>query len=291
MSIKNKKSYSYVEARLLPLSVLFFLAVIGACSIPWKLSGAPSLPTPSTAMLPVNPTNQALLGPLNGGGYPITNVAAVAQAASLQKTNDLTDVSSIPPARKNLSVLASQIISESTNTTVTTSQDRALFNFTTGTNALTATLPSAATAGDGFATTFRKDDNSTGSVTVNGALLGIRGHALQVVREGTKWINRPLFLGIDSSSNLAMSALGTMNQNPPETLIYKGASLNAALRFLQEDASGNLGNFGPTTTAATNARLGYEYWIGVRGDSRTATGLTQFDPIDCSTHRLRPRRM
>ena len=160
---------------------------------------------PSGYTLPVA-TASVLGGVKQGANVTIAGDGTLSIATPILPANNGSDFASISTTRRNLGVAYNQVIASSTSNTVTTAQIGALFNYTTGTNTLTPTIPTAATAGNGATYYFRKADNGSGSVLVNGVLLGIAGHALEMVSDGTSWYNRPFFGGIDASGNIAISS-------------------------------------------------------------------------------------
>ena len=132
--------------------------------------------------------------------------------------------------RTNVGVPYNQVIAESANFSATNTQIGALYNVTTGTNSLTATIPLASSAGNGATFYFRKTDSSSGSVVVDNVLLAEAGHMIEIVSDGTNWYARPFFGGIDSSGNITMTALGGMNlKGSPVEIGGNAISLGGAL--------------------------------------------------------------
>jgi hypothetical protein len=160
---------------------------------------------PSGYTLPVA-TGSVLGGVKQGANVTIAGDGTLSIGTPVLPANNGSDFASIPVTRQNLGVPYNQVIASSTSNTATTAQIGALFNYTTGTTTLTPTLPTAAAAGNGATYYFRKADSGRGSVLVNGVLLGIAGHALEMVSDGTTWYNRPFLGGIDSSGNVTMSS-------------------------------------------------------------------------------------
>jgi lysophospholipase L1-like esterase len=186
--------------------------------------------------------------PTTLSGYGITDAytKTVADGRYLQSANNLSDVGSQQSALQNIGAAFNQDVAETSNFTVTTAQRGKLFEVTTGTASVTATLPAAATAGNGFAIFVRKADSGTGLVlnSVLSNALAVPGHMTELWTDGTSWYHRDFFGAIDSAGNLSVSTgnNGSINLSPNGTGVVKlgGNSPNTAGGLAQLDTNGLL---------------------------------------------------
>jgi hypothetical protein len=208
-------------------------------------------------------------GVKQGANVAIAGDGTLSITTPVLPANNGSDFASAATTRQNLGVPYSQVLAEAAGNTVTTAQVGALFNYTTGSSALAATLPSAATAGSGTTYYFRKADNSAGSVLVNGVLLGVQGHALEVISDGTAWYNRPFFGGVDTAGNLSFTAAANagINLNTSGTGQIK-ANGNAVATTAANTFTG------PQTVPGLFAPTGPNgFYVVFLGDSRFAAGM------------------
>jgi hypothetical protein len=145
--------------------------------------------------------------------------------------------------------LLSQMVSGSASFLLSTTNAGTVYNITTGTLALTGTLPNGTLVPNGYVIYVRKTDSGTGSITVNGVKLGTQGHMLQLLSDGTTWYNRVWAEGMDANGNMIFTPAGgtfTVNGNvvsPSGTFNGNGSALTNI----------NGANVTGTVASATNA--------------------------------------
>ncbi|MBL8002401.1 MAG: DUF2793 domain-containing protein [Flavobacteriales bacterium] len=91
--------------------------------------------------------------------------------------------------RAYLGAIYQAVSSKSANFTVAASERGVLFQVTTAGSTITATLPDAATAGNGFPVIIRKVDTGSGSVVTSPATRALlhEGDYMELVSDGTTW--------------------------------------------------------------------------------------------------------
>ena len=158
---------------------------------------------------------------LTAGSVPNASLATT----PLIPANNLSDVANAAAARQNIGAPFSQVIAKSSS--FTASIAGAIYNVTTGSSAITVTLP---TASNGMFFAVRKADSGTGSVTVNGAYLGTQGHMEEVVCDGASFYNKLVAGAVDSSGNYTYTVPASANY----TITTSGSgafTVNGAAKF------------------------------------------------------------
>ena len=107
----------------------------------------------------------------------------------LHKLQNLAGLASTLTSKVNLGALLSQKTNETTSWTITTADEGKLFDISAAAGAVLATLPSAATAGDGFLVALRKTDSSANGVTTTPATwsLTAQGDLVVLRSDGSAW--------------------------------------------------------------------------------------------------------
>lgn len=187
-------------------------------------------------------------------------------------------------AKRNLGVLNHSVSNQTADFTVTTDEDGVLFDISTAAGDVEVTLPSAVTAGQGFAIQLRKADTSANVVTTSPAsiTLNFLNDTVLLVSNGTTWIVGGVGLGsavpaptvpvtgdmmyFDGTSWVALP-IGTDDQ----LLIVAGGVPAYASRNLElELAQTGLGtNVGMTNALPANARI-----AGIIAINETANAIT-----------------
>jgi hypothetical protein len=234
--------------------LLYILLGIWFPSQAGTISTYPSGATPSDTDLFI--TDQ---GSPSFATYKVTaaQIKIYAQGGTLLSANNLADIGSVPTALQNLGTILNQVVTESVSFTVTSSQRGKFFNVTTAGSTILATLPSAASAGNGFVVYFRKADTGTGSIQFTPAAspaatsLWVQGHTCMMYSDGTNWYARDFYGGFDGSGNLTISTgnNGNINFNPNGAGVVQIGG-NQALTTVSALNGGNL-----TSATVTNAKL------------------------------------
>lgn len=135
---------------------------------------------------------------------------------ALAPANNLSDVANSATALQNLGAFGASHVAKSIAFTVVAGDRGKIFEITTGASNLVVTMPSAATAGNGFVVVLRKADSGAGLITnsATAGALGISGHEYELRSDGTNWYQRFLGGSTDASGNYTLSTAGTMTFNP-----------------------------------------------------------------------------
>lgn len=100
-----------------------------------------------------------------------------------------TGVASLQALRAALGTLFNTVIQKNESFTITDQQDGILFDVTTGTNAIVATLPNATLVRVGFSVAIRKEDAAAGTIATSPATQTIsnQSHVIKITSDGTEW--------------------------------------------------------------------------------------------------------
>ena len=101
------------------------------------------------------------------------------------------------------------VVGETANFSIAQTDAGKVFNVTTGTSAIAATITPAATSlPSGWTVYIRKDDTATGTVADGSATWKISnaGHIEQITSNGTKFIYRAFYGAFDAAGNLTITA-------------------------------------------------------------------------------------
>jgi hypothetical protein len=105
-------------------------------------------------------------------------------------------------------------VPKSGNFAVVASDNGTIFEVTTGASAITATLPPAATLGNGFGCIIRKADTGTGTVIANSTMIGVQGQTIQITCDGASVYSIVGFGAFDATGNLNLAASSDITFTP-----------------------------------------------------------------------------
>ena len=148
-----------------------------------------------------------------------------------------------PPATAGPFITAD--VAESANFNVTLAQNGTMFQVTTGSSNITATLPSAATLPDGWYIFLRKVDTATGFVLTspttspNAIAVTNRGHVALIWTDGTNFYEKQWYGGYQAAGNFLVSGPGAAALNFVGGFGYgTGAAVGGAVTQLTNRTTG-----------------------------------------------------
>jgi hypothetical protein len=133
-------------------------------------------------------------------------------SALLNKLQNLAGLASTLTSKVNLGNLFSQKTTEATSWTIVPGDEGKLFDVTAAGGAVLATLPAAATAGDGFLVALRKTDSSANAVTTSPATWSLTalGDLIVLRSDGSTW-SVILFANTSGSGGTVTAAVLRLN--------------------------------------------------------------------------------
>ena len=149
---------------------------------------------------------------------PVTSAAGQSALSAFNNQVYLSLNGGTPTVIGGSSGIIQTVSAKSANFTVTTADKGVLFDVTTGASNITATLPAAATAGNGWYCFIRKADTAAGLVltspTTSPAAVSaqVQNALVLLWSDGTSWYNKVHLGNVDASGAVTIAAGGS-NQN------------------------------------------------------------------------------